>query len=334
MAIGIGRRQFITALGGAAVAWPHAARAQQSERTRRISVLSGFAEGDPIGQSLVAAFRRRLAELGWTEGRNVQFDMHWAAAGDLNLMQTQAVELVRTAPDLILVNGNRALAAVQRETHDIPIVFAAVSDPVASKQVESLARPGGNATGFTSFEGSKADKLAEVLKEIAPSIVHVALIISPDLSESVREGHAFEQAAAMLGVRSVVAPVRNDVEIQQAIELLRREPNGGMVLSSDLTIITYRKTIIALAAQYRLPAVYARRDFVVDGGLISYGADLADNYRSAATYADRILKGEKPNDLPVQQPTKFDMAINLKTAKALGLTVPPLLLATADEVIE
>jgi putative ABC transport system substrate-binding protein len=334
LAIKIGRRQFISALGGAIAALPLAVRAQQSDRMRRIGVLSGFAEGDPIGQSLVAAFRRRLAELGWTEDRNVRFDVRWAAAGDLNLMRSHAIELVEMAPDLILVHGSRALAAVQRQTRHIPIVFASVPDPVASKQVESLARPGGNATGFTTFEGSRAGKLAEVLKDTAPGIGRVALIINPDVPEYVLEKHAFEQAAPVLGVKPVVAPVRSPAEIEQAIEMFGHEPNGGLVLLSDLTITTYRKQIIALAAHYRLPAVYGRRDFVADGGLISYGFDLAENYRSAASYVDRILKGEKPEDLPVQQPTKFELVINLKTAKALGLDIPPAVLARADEVIE
>ncbi len=237
-------------------------------------------------------------------------------------------------PDLIVVNGSRALAAVQRETREIPIVFAAISDPVASKQVESLARPGGNATGFTIFEGSRADKLSEILKEIAPRVDRVALIMSPDVPDYVRESDAFEKAAARLGMTPVIAPVRQEAEIKETIARFGREPNGGIVLGSDLTIITYRKTIISLAARYRLPAIYVRRDFVADGGLISYGVNLADNYLSVAAYVDRILKGTTPKDMPVQQPTKFELAINLKAAKALGLTVPQSLLATADEVIE
>jgi putative ABC transport system substrate-binding protein len=328
------RRQFITLLGGAAATWPLAARAQPAGRLRRIGVLSGFAEGDLIGQSLVAAFRQRLQGLGWTEGRNVRLDVRWAAAGNLDLMRANAVELVRMAPDLILVHGNRALAAVQLETSAIPIVFAATADPVDSRQVESLARPGGNATGFTTFEGSSVGKLTELLKEIAPGIVRVALIGSPDTAGYAPDAHELEKAAAALGVKTVVAPVRNPVEIEQAIEMFARGPNGGLVVRADTTVTTYRKPIIALAARYRLPAVYARRDFVPDGGLLSYGIDVAENYRSAATYVDRILRGEKPGDLPVQQPPKFELVINLKTAKALGLSVPASLLAIADEVIE
>jgi putative ABC transport system substrate-binding protein len=328
------RRDFITLVGGTVVAQPLAARAQQGERVRRIGVLSGFAEGDLIWQSLIAAFRQRLQGLGWSEGRNVRLELRWAAAGNLDLMRAHAVELVRMAPDLILVHGNRALAAVRRETRDIPVVFAAVSDPIDSKQVESLARPGGNATGFTIFEGSSIGKLTELLKEIAPGIARVALIESPDTLNSVANVHEFETAAAALGLKPVIALVRNAAEIEPAIEMLAREPNGGFVALADTTILTYRQPIIALAARYRLPAVYGRRDFVADGGLLSYGVDIAENYRRAATYADRILRGEKPADLPVQQPTRFELVINLKTAKALGLTVPLTLQSSADEVIE
>jgi putative tryptophan/tyrosine transport system substrate-binding protein len=327
------RRDFIVGLGSA-TAWPLTARAQQPERMRKVALLTGFAEGDPIGQAVVAAFQQRLQGLGWTEGRNVRFEVRWAAAGDLDLMRTHAVDLVRTGPDLILVHGNRALAAVQRETHDIPIVFAAVADPVDYRQVESLARPGGNATGFTIFVGPMLGKLTQILKEIAPDVTHVALLHSPDTPSSVRNTLALEAATEVLGVKLVFAPVRNPVEIEQSIDMFAREPNGGLVVIPDLTMTTFRRPIIALASRYRLPAIYGLRQFVAEGGLISYGNDLRGNYRSGAVYVDRILRGEKPSDLPVQQSVKIELVINTKTAKAFGIEVPEALLAIADEVIE
>jgi putative ABC transport system substrate-binding protein len=333
------RRELIRLFGGAAAAWPLAARpfaahAQQGERMRRVGVLTGFAQDDPTGQMVVAAFRQRLAGLGWTEGRNVRIEVRWAAAGDVDLMRANAVELARMAPDLILVHGGRALAAVQREMHGIPIVFAGVSDPIRDGIVASLAHPGGNVTGFTLFEGSSIGKLAGLLKAVAPGITRVALILSADYADKAGVTHELGAVAAALGVKTVVAPIGNPADIEQAIEMFGREPNGGLLSAGDQTVVTYRQRIIALAARYRLPAAYGRREFVADGGLISYGVDLAENYRSAATYVDRILRGEKPGDLPVQQPTKFELMINLKTAKALGIAVPPGLLATADEVIE
>jgi putative ABC transport system substrate-binding protein len=327
------RREFITFLGGAAV-WPLAARAQQGERVRRIGVLTGFAEDDRTGQALVAAFRQRLAGLGWVEGRNVRIEVHWAAAGDVALMRAHARELARLAPELILVHGTRSLAAVQQEMPGIPIVFAGVPDPIRVGIVTSLAHPGGNVTGFTTFEGSNIGKLAGLLKETVPTIARVALIVSADFAGNAGITDALDTAAAALGMKAVVVPVTNPAEIEPAIELFAREPNGGLVASGDQTTVTYRKPIIAAAARHRLPAVYGRREFAADGGLISYAADSAENYRSAAGYADRILRGEKPGDLPIQQPTRFELLINLKTAKALGLTVPAPLLTTADEVME
>jgi putative ABC transport system substrate-binding protein len=328
------RRDFITLVGGAAVAWPLAVRAQQGERVRRIGVLTGFAEDDRMGQAVVAAFRQRLAGLGWVEGRNVRIEVRWAAAGDVALMRTHAIELARLAPEVILVHGNRALAAVQREMHGIPIVFSGVSDPVSSGIVASLSRPGGNVTGFTTFEGSNIGKLAGLLKEIAPGITRVALILAVDFAGNAGIANALDTAAAALGVKAVIVPVRDPTEIEPAIEMFARGPNGSLLTGGDQTTVTYRKPIIAAAARHSLPAVYGRREFVVDGGLISYGVDLAENYRSATGYADRILRGGKPGDLPVQQPTRFELVINLKTAKALGLEVSAALLARADEVIE
>ncbi len=327
------RRAFIMLLGTAG-AWPLAARAQQGERVRRIGVLTGFAEDDRTGQGLVATFRQRLGGLGWVEGRNVRIEVRWAAAGDVALMRTYAIELARMAPEVILVHGNRALAAVEREMHDVPIVFAGVPDPVSSGIVASLARPGGNATGFTTFDGSSIGKLAGLLKEIAPAITRVALILAADFAGSAINMTALDTAAAALGLKAVIVPVRDPAEIEPAIEMFTREPNGSLLAPADQTIVTYRKPIIAAAARHRLPAVYGRREFVDDGGLISYGVDLAENYRNAAGYADRILRGEKPGDLPVQQPTRFELVINLKTAMALGLTVPTGVLTGADEVIE
>jgi putative ABC transport system substrate-binding protein len=326
------RRQFITLLGTAALAWPRAARAQQG--VRRIGVLTGFAEDDRTGQAVVAAFRRRLAGLGWAEGRNIRIEVRWAAAGNTALMRAHAIDLARLAPELILVHGNRALDAVQQEMRGTPIVFAGVGDPIRSGIVASLARPGGNITGFTTFEGSSIGKLAGLLKEIAPSIARVAWILAADFVGNTANTNELDKAAAAIGVKAVLVPVKDPAEIEPAIEMFAREPSGSLLVPSDQTVVTYRKPIIAAAARHRLPAVYGRREFADGGGLISYGVDLAENYRSAAGYADRILRGEKPGELPIQQPTQFELVINLKTAKALGLTVPLALQASADELIE
>jgi putative tryptophan/tyrosine transport system substrate-binding protein len=329
------RRDFIKLLGGAAAGWPLAARAQRGERVRRLGVLTGFAEDDPTGQKVVAAFRQRLAELGWAEGRNVRIEVRWAAAGDTDLMQAGAIDLAEFAPELILVHGNRALSAVQKEMRGVPILFAGISDPVSSGFVANLAHPGGNITGFTVFEGSNVGKLASLLKEVAPGITRVALILSADFDVTGNYSlDAFKAAVAALDLSAVIIPIRDPAAIEPAIEMFAREPNGALLASTDQTIVTYRAPIIAAAARYRVPAIYARRELVADGGLMSYGVDLAANYRMAAGYADRILRGEKPGDLPVQQPTRFELVINLKTAQSLGLTVPPTLLAIADEVIE
>ena len=328
------RREFITFLGSIAAGWPLSARAQQSERARRIGVLMGYGESDQEGQTLIAAFRQELRKLGWIEGGIFHVDVRYATAGDLNLMEAYAAELLALNPDVILVHGRRALRAVQRRKHDIPIVFAALADPVGIGVVESLARPGANVTGFTTFEGSPVAKLVQALKEIAPGIARVALIYNPDLLSWTAHWRSLESVASSLAVIPIAAPVSNPSEIKRAIEVFASEPNGGLVVPLDVTLITHRQLIIELADRYRLPAVYTERLYVTAGGLISYGVDVSDNYRRAASYIDRILKGAKPVDLPVQQPTKFELVINLKTAKAIGLTVPPSLLVRADEVIE
>jgi putative ABC transport system substrate-binding protein len=323
------RRDFIAGLGTAA-AWPLVAHAQQ---IRRIGVLIGYEESDNVGQSLVSAFRKGLQELGWVEGRNVRIDYRWGA-GDPDRTQLHAAELAGIVPDVIQVDGTTALTAVQRANRNIPIVFASISDPVEQGIVESLVRPGGNVTGFTFFDGSVAAKLLETLKEIAPRMMRVAMLITPDHPAYGVHTRTFEAAASLLAVAPVVAPVRNGAEIERAIEALEGKPNSGLLAPPDRTVIAHRELIVALATRHRLPGAYFDRAFVTRGGLMSYGPDLVDQYRRAASYVDRILKGTKPTDLPVQQPTKFQFVLNLKTAKALGLTIPETLLATADEVIQ
>jgi putative ABC transport system substrate-binding protein len=329
------RRDFITLLGGAAAAWPLAAQGQQTPPMRRIGVLTGFAEDDATGQTVVATFRQRLAELGWVEGRSVRTEVRWAAAGNTDLMRARAVELAGFAPELILVHGGRALGAVQKQMPAVPIVFAGLPDPVSAGIVASLAHPGGNITGFTVFEGSSTGKLASLIKEVAPGITRVALILSADFTVAGNHNlEEFKSAADALGLSAAVIPIRDRAAIEPSIDMFAREPNGALLALGDQTIVTFRTPIISATARLRLPAIYGRKEFVTEGGLMSYGIDLAANYRSAAGYADRILRGEKPGDLPVQQPTRFELVINLKTAKALGLTVPQTLLVAADEVIE
>jgi putative ABC transport system substrate-binding protein len=326
------RREFIALLGGAAAAWPVAVRAQQ-DRERRIGVLTGYAASDSEGQARVGAFRQSLQEFGWIEGRNIRIEVRWAAA-EPDLLRTHAAELVRMTPDVILVNNAQGLRAVQSERDDIAIVFAGVSDPVGLHVVDSLARPGGNVTGFTTFEFSPVAKLLEALKEIAPGVTRVALILDPDNPSSVGHWRSLESAALSFALRPTAAAVRNSAEIERVIEAFARERDGGLLVPPNTTFTSHRDTIVASAARYRLPAVYPFRVFVTAGGLMSYGADRIEQFRRAASYVDRILKGTKPADLPVVQPTKFELVINLKTAKALGLDVPPSLLARADEVIE
>jgi putative ABC transport system substrate-binding protein len=326
------RREFITLLGGAA-AWPIAALAQQAGRMRRIGVLMGLTADDPEGQRYIAALLKGLQDLGWTPGRNLQIEYRWAGS-DSDRIRTYVAELVGLSPDVILANSSLVVAPLQQHTQSIPIVFTQLTDPVASGFVASLARPGGNITGFTPGEFSMFGKYPEVLKEIAPGITQVAVIMNPDQSPQVGMWRAIEAVAPSIGVRVTAAGVHDAAEIARAIELFTRVPNGGMIVLANPITILNREQIITLAARYHLPAIYPYRYFAIEGGLMSYGTDVADLFRRSASYVDRILRGEKPGDLPVQQPTKFELVINLKTAKALGLTVPLTLQASADEVIE
>jgi len=332
MTIGIGRRQFISALGGAAVAWPLAARAQ-SDRVRRIGVLHALNESEPEGQRRIAVFVQSLQKLGWREGTNLVIDYRFGG-DDSEHNRLYAAELVGLKPDVIWTSGGLSLLALKRATRTIPIVFTTVFDPVGSGFVASLARPGGNITGFTLGEFSMGGKMLEVLKEVVPQVSRVAVILNLEQPPHVAMWRAIEVIAPSLGVRSTAIDVQDPAEIESAIAVFAREPNGGLIVLPGPVTINHRELVIALAARHRLPAVYAYRFFVTSGGLVSYGIDTTDQIQQAAAYVDRILKGAKPEDLPVQQPTKFEFVINLKTAKALGLTVPPALLTRADEVIE
>jgi putative tryptophan/tyrosine transport system substrate-binding protein len=327
------RREFISLLGGAAVTWPLVAGAQQLERMRRIGVLMGLVASDPEAQSRVAAFENGLRELGWVKGHNLSIEYRWA--GDGNVLRDHAAELLAIAPDLILANSTPVTAALQEQSRTVPIVFTQVSDPVGQGLVPNLARPGGNLTGFTSFEFSIGTKWLEALKQVAPRVTRVLLVFNP---ESAPFADLFlrpvEAAAPHLSVVPIRAALRATADVDHVFDAFAREPNTGLMVLPDISMTNYREAIIALAARHRVPAIYPFRYFAVSGGLMSYGTDLAEVSWRAATYVDRILKGEKPGDLPVQAPTKYELVINLKTAKALGLTVPPTLLALADEVIE
>jgi putative ABC transport system substrate-binding protein len=325
------RREFIGLLGGAAAAWPLAAHAQQTERVRRIGVLLPATANDPEYQAWFGAFLQALAQLGWTIGRNVRIDARWATANPE--IRRHAAELAALAPDVILAHGASTVRELLQVTRAVPIVFPVVSDPVAAGYVESMARPGGNATGFTSFDWDVCAKWLELLKQTAPSVTRVAVL--RDTQGSGPSQFAVIQAAAP-SLRVQVSPVnmREGSEIERAVTAFARSPDGGLIVTAGPAATRDRDLIVKLAARHRLPAVYYERLFVAGGGLISYGPDFVDQYRRAASYVDRILKGEKPADLPVQAPTKYELVINLKTAKALGLTVPPSLLATASEVIE
>ena len=330
------RREFITLLGGAAAAaWPPVARAQQPDRMRRIGVVIGGGENDLERKTYLAGFTHGLAELGWTDGRNLRMDVRWAA-GNVDLMRTFAKELVDRRPEMILAATTPATAAVQRETRTIPIVFVSVSDPVGEGFVERLPRPGGNLTGFISEEASMAAKWLELLTEIAPTVKRAAIMFNPDTAPGGGSYYlpAFEAAARSLKVAAIAAPVHSDAEIEMVITSLGRELGGGVVVSTDAFMIVHRAPVILLAARYNVPAVYQTSVFARDGGLLSYGPDRVDIFRRSASYVDRILRGEKPADLPVQLPVKFEMALNAKTAKALGLAVPLSIRLRADEVIE
>jgi putative tryptophan/tyrosine transport system substrate-binding protein len=326
------RRQFITLLGGAA-AWPLTARAQQPERMRRIGVLMNIAADDSETQARRAAFLQGLQELGWSEGRNLRIDYRWGV-GDSDRHRTNAAELVALAPDVILVHGGPIMGALQRATRTVPIVFVSVTDPVGAGYVASLARPGGNATGFILFEFGISGKWLELLKQIAPRLTRVAVLRDPAIPSGTEQFGAIQAVAPSFSVELSPIDVRDASGIERAVTAFARQPDGGLIVTAAAFAQIHRALIMTLAARHRLPAVYPYRYVVTSGGLISYGPDQIDQYRRAAGYVDRILKGEKPADLPVQAPTKYELVINLKTAKALGLDVPPMLLARADEVIE
>jgi len=329
------RRQFLGVVAGVAVAWPLAAHAQQRDRMRRIGVLMPYAEGDREGQAFVAALREGLQKLGWAESRNIRIDYRWATPSDTESIQRFAKELVALQPDLILTQSTPTTAALLQQTRTIPIVFAQVVDPVGSGFVASFPRPGGNITGFINLEPTMAGKWLELLKEIAPRVNRVAFLFNPATAPYFEYYlKPFKAAAASFAVEGIAAPVHDASELESVIAAQARESNGGLIVMPDTFLNAHRAEITALAARYRLPAVYAFRFFTELGGLLSYGSDLVDNFRRAATYADRILKGAKPSELPVQAPVKFELVINLKTAKALGLDVPLFLQQRADEVIE
>jgi putative ABC transport system substrate-binding protein len=325
------RREFITLLGGAAAAWPLAARAQ-GERMRRIGVLVGTGN-DAQGRSWMAAFQQQLKQLGWLDGRNIQIDLVWGGA-DIDHIRTSATKMVSSKPDLIFVYAVRVLNVVRQATRELPVVFIATNDPVGLGIVESLARPGGNLTGFMLYEVSVAGKLVELLKEMVPHLARVALLYNPTNSSALAYWRLIQSIANSNGISPVSFPVHDATSIEHAVATFASEPNGGVVLPTDVTTTTYRDLIVALAARHQLPVVYSFRSVVADGGLISYGPDTSDLFLRAASYVDRILKGAKPSDLPVQAPTKFTLAVNLKTAKAMDLSVPTSILLRADEVIE
>jgi len=327
------RREFITLLCGATTTWPLAARAQQPERVRRIGVLMGRSANDKEGQAFVAAFLQGLQELGWSVGHNVIVDIRWSADSNADARK-YAAELVALAPDVILAQGSSPVASLLQVTSTVPIVFTNVADPVGAGYVDSLARPGGNITGFAPFEYSMSGKWLQLLKEIAPGVTRVAVFRDPSIAAGPGQFAAIQVAAPSLGVELRPFAVRDEGEIERALALFAQSPNSGLIVTGGPQAASHRDLIIALAARHRLPAVYFGRYWAAAGGLISYGSDLLDPFRRAAGYVDRILKGEKPADMPVQAPTKYELVINLKTARALGLTIPPSVLARADEVIE
>jgi putative tryptophan/tyrosine transport system substrate-binding protein len=327
------RRQFITLLGGAAAAWPLVARAQQPEQMRRIAVLMNRASDDADGQARLAAFRQALQELGWSDGRNMRIDSRWGG-NDVDRERKYAAELVALAPDIVLASGTVSVAAVQHVTRTLPIVFAGVADPVGAGLVDTLARPGGNVTGFMNFEYNFSGKWLELLKQIAPRVTRAAVLRNPAISAGIGQFSAIQAVAPLLGVEVSPVSVSDAAEIERALANFARSADGGLIVTASALASVHLDSIIALAARLKLPAVHPYRQIVARGGLVSYGPDLVDQFRRAASYVDRILKGEKPADLPVQAPTKYELVINLKTAKALGLEVPPQLLARADEVIE
>jgi ABC-type uncharacterized transport system substrate-binding protein len=323
----------VTLLGGAAAAWPVAARAEQGGRMRRIGVLQSLAADDPEGQARLAAFAQGLQQSGWTIGRNVQIDTRWAA-GDVERFRRYAAELVALAPDVILAVGAGAAGPLRQATRTVPIVFVNTTDPVGAGFVESLAQPGGNATGFLLYEYGTSGKWLELLREMAPRVTRVAVLRDSALPAGTGQLGAIQAVAPSFGVELRPVDVRDGPEIERAVAAFARASNGGLIVTGSTLALVHRDLIVTLAARHKLPAVYFQRVFVTSGGLISYAPDQIDQFRRAADYVDRILKGERPADLPVQAPTKLELVINLKTARALGLEVPPMLLARADEVIE
>jgi putative ABC transport system substrate-binding protein len=327
------RREFLSALGGAAAAWPMAARAQQGERMRRIAILLPGAADDSEFQTRLGAFLQELAQLGWSIGRNVQIDTRWSSTNAVNVRK-HAAELVALAPDVILAEGAGAVGALLQLTRAVPIVFPVAGDPVAAGFVDTLARPGGNVTGFMTVEYSMGAKWLELLKQIAPGVTRVAVLRDPTVPTGIGQFGIIQAAAPSLKAEVSAINMRDPTELERAVAAFARTPNGGLIVTSGGLSNSFRSLIPALAAQHRLPAVYPYRFFVTAGGLISYGPDLVDQFRRGAGYVDRILRGEKPADLPVQTPNKFQLVVNLKTAKTLGLSVPMTLQASADEVIE
>ena len=327
------RREFITLLGGAAATLPLAARAQQGERMRRIAVLMPTAADDPEGQARIAAFMQGLQQWGWTVGGNIRVDIRWSA-GDADHIRKHAAELVALGPDVILANSTAVVGPLLHATRTVPVVFAVVADPVGAGYVDSLARPGRNATGFLTFEYGISGKWLELLKQIAPSVTRAAVVRDPGITAGIGHWGAIQIAAPSFGLEVTPINVGGAIEIERAVTAFARSPQGSLIVTPSPLAVFHRDLLVSLVAQHRLPAIYPGRFFVTSGGLISYGTDLLDQNRRAAEYVDRILKGEKPADLPVQAPTKYELVINLKTAKALGLDVPPMLLARADEVIE
>ena len=328
------RRDFIAALGSASAAWPVAALAQQSERVRHIGVLSSLAETDVEAQAWDAAFRKRLSELGWIDGRNVHIDYRWGA-GSVERMRLFARELVQLKPDALVTISTPATAALQAETHTIPIVFAWVSDPVGSGFVSSLAHPGGNITGFLNIEASVIGKWLSLMREIAPQVSRIGFLYNPETAPFARYYlDTFRSATSAFSIEAIDAPVHSTEEVEAFMTKLGGEGSGGVFVMSDTSMVVYRKTIYSLAERNRLPTIYPYRVFAAEGGLMSYGVDVADLLRGAASYIDRILRGEKPNELAVQQPTRFELVINVKAAKMLGLTIPTSMIVAAQEVIE
>jgi putative ABC transport system substrate-binding protein len=327
------RREFISLLGGGATLWPLVASAQLGERLRRIGILIPASANDPVWQARIGAFQQELLPLGWSIGRNVSIDVRWATTDTTEIRQ-QVRELVALAPDVILAAGDSTVPPLLQATRTVPIIFTVVSDPVGAGYVDSLARPGGNVTGFMNFEYGASGKWLELLKQVAPTVTRVAVLRDLANTATVAQFGAIQAVGPSLRVEVIPVNLRDTGEIEQSVKIFASSPNGGLVVAASGAAVRYRDLIVRLAAEYKLPAVYFERFFVVSGGLISYGAELIDNYRRAAGYVDRILKGEKAADLPVQAPTKFETIINLKTAKSLGLNIPQTLLATADEVIE